>query len=193
MIIVKNICAIQATFSWYEVFDMTLKKIFVICALLAMTFMLCACSDVLQIGGSNSNSGGTHQHVYYDATCTAPKTCKICKDTLGSAKGHDWTGATCSAPKTCKSCHETVGDKAEHTWQKATTTTPKMCSECGVTEGEPLGVVNGENYKGKIYTGGSSSTRYHYEENCAGKYSHEITWEDVESKGLTPCGTCVAK
>ena len=172
---------------------MTLKKISVICVLLAITLMICGCSDVLQIVGGNSSDNKTHEHVYYDATCTAPKTCKICKSTLGAAKGHAWTDATCSAPQTCSSCYETVGEKAEHKWQSATTITPKTCSSCGITDGEPLGVVNGENYKGKIYTGGSSSTRYHYEEKCAGKYSHEITWEEVESIGLTPCGTCVAK
>lgn len=48
-----------------------------------------------------------------------------------------------------------------------------------------------ENYHGHVYTGGSSSKKYHYEAECAGKYSHEITWEEVEQCGLGPCGTCV--
>ena len=55
---------------------------------------------------------------------------------------------------------------------------------------EILGI---ENYHGYVYTGGDSSTKYHYEADCAGKYSHEITWEYVDQSGLKPCGTCVLK
>lgn len=62
------------------------------------------------------------------------------------------------------------------------------------TEPTPDRVIIGEeNYHGHVYTGGASSTKYHYEANCAGKYSHEISWEEVEKRGLKPCGTCVLK
>ncbi len=54
-------------------------------------------------------------------------------------------------------------------------------------------IPNDENYHGHVYTGGQYSKKYHYEPNCAGKYSHEITWEEVDARGLTPCGTCVLK
>ena len=54
-------------------------------------------------------------HDYTDATCTTPKTCKICRVTTGGALGHDYTDATCTTPKTCKVCKETVGEKASHT------------------------------------------------------------------------------
>ncbi len=47
------------------------------------------------------------------------------------------------------------------------------------------------NYNGHVYTGGSSSKKYHYEPECAGKYSHEISWNEVKSRGLGPCKTCV--
>lgn len=50
-----------------------------------------------------------------------------------------------------------------------------------------------DNYHGHVYTGGPYSKKYHYEANCAGKNSHEITWDEVESRGLGPCGTCVLK
>lgn len=50
-----------------------------------------------------------------------------------------------------------------------------------------------ENYNGHVYTGGISSKKYHYEAECAGKYSHEITWDEVHQRGLGPCGTCVLK
>ncbi len=48
----------------------------------------------------------------------------------------------------------------------------------------------GENFHGKIYTGGAYSKRYHYEADCAGKNSHEITWEEVKRRGLTACSKC---
>lgn len=50
-----------------------------------------------------------------------------------------------------------------------------------------------ENYLGHVYTGGKYSKKYHYEPNCAGKNSHEITWDEVERRGLDPCGKCVLK
>ena len=54
-------------------------------------------------------------------------------------------------------------------------------------------IVGKENYHGHVYTGGASSTKYHYEADCAGKYSHEITWEEVDARHLQPCATCVLK
>ncbi|MCR4963979.1 MAG: S-layer homology domain-containing protein [Firmicutes bacterium] len=54
-------------------------------------------------------------------------------------------------------------------------------------------IVGEENYHGHVYTGGSNSTKYHYEAECAGKYSHEITWDEVDARNLQPCGTCVLK
>lgn len=50
-----------------------------------------------------------------------------------------------------------------------------------------------ENYHGHIYTGGEYSKKYHYESDCAGKNSHEITWAEAKRRGLGPCGTCVLK
>lgn len=54
-------------------------------------------------------------------------------------------------------------------------------------------IIGKENYHGHVYTGGASSTKYHYEASCAGKYSHEITWEEVDARNLQPCATCVLK
>ncbi len=50
-----------------------------------------------------------------------------------------------------------------------------------------------DNYHGHVYTGGQYSKKYHYEANCAGKSSHEITWDEVKLRALGPCGTCVLK
>lgn len=58
----------------------------------------------------------------------------------------------------------------------------------------PEQIIIGEaNYHGHVYTGGQYSSKYHYEADCAGENSHEITWEDVGKRGLKPCGTCVLK
>ena len=105
---------------------------------------------------------------------------------------HNFNAATCTTPKTC-SCGATEGEANGHRWKDATYTSPKTCTVCGTTEGTSLDVPGKENYHGHVYTGGDKSTKYHYEADCAGKYSHEITWEEVDRRGLEPCGTCVLK
>lgn len=52
-------------------------------------------------------------------------------------------------------------------------------------------IINKQNYHGHVYTGGEGSKKYHYEAECAGSNSHEITWEEVQRSNLGPCGTCV--
>ncbi len=133
-----------------------------------------------------------HTHNFSAATCTTPKTCS-CGATEGEANGHSWKEATCTAPKACTSCNITDGTTTEHSWKDATYTSPKTCTTCGATDGNPLDVPGKENYHGHVYTGGDSSTKYHYEADCAGKYSHEITWDEVERRNLGPCGACVLK
>ena len=78
-------------------------------------------------------------HTWVDATCTAPKTCSVCKATEGEALGHILVEATCTAPKICSVCKATEGDVLGHTWSDATCTAPKTCSACQATEGEALG------------------------------------------------------
>lgn len=56
---------------------------------------------------------------------------------------HEWAEATCTAPKTCKLCGATEGEPLAHTWDAATCTAPKTCAVCGATEGEPLGHTPG--------------------------------------------------
>ena len=104
------------------------------------------------------------KHDWTDATCTAPRTCKECGETEGTAlghtwkaatcqeaeictrcdmigqnaKGHDWANATCTAPRTCKECGETEGTALGHRWMDAPYETPKTCSACGIAEGGVL-------------------------------------------------------
>ena len=122
----------------------------------------------------------------------APTTEPTTAPTTEPPHTHSFSSATCTAPKTC-SCGATEGEANGHNWKDATYTSPKTCTVCGTTVGTPLDVPGKENYHGHVYTGGDKSTKYHYEADCAGKYSHEITWEEVDRRGLEPCGTCVLK
>ncbi len=73
-------------------------------------------------------------HSYDDATCTLPKTCKVCKITTGKANGHKYTNACDTSCNTCKATR-----KITHSYKSVTTkaTLSKngkvetMCSVCG--------------------------------------------------------------
>ena len=157
------------------------------------TFVTATCTEPQQCSACGETIGAATGHSWQDATCTSPKTCITCGTTEGTSDNHAWSAATCFAPQTCAVCGITEGSTSEHSWQDATYTSPKTCAVCGVTEGTPNEVPGKENYHGYVYTGGDSNVKYHYESNCAGKYSHEITWDEVEQRNLGPCGTCVLK
>lgn len=57
---------------------------------------------------------------------------------------HEWIEATCTTPKTCRLCNETEGSPAPHNWSNATCKAPKTCAACGITEGEQLPHTPGE-------------------------------------------------
>ncbi len=134
-----------------------------------------------------------HTHSFKAASWTEPRGCTSCEATEGQPLGHSWRNATCTSPKSCFNCPATEGAAKGHNWRSATYGSPKKCLDCSATEGSPLQKPGGENYHGHVYTGGSSSEKFHYEAHCAGKYSHEITWEEIDRRNLGPCGTCVLK
>ena len=76
----------------------------------------------------------TITHDYANATCTAPKTCKVCGKTSGSKLGHTYVNA-CDTD--CNRCGATR--TITHDYTNATCTTPKTCRVCGVTSGSKLG------------------------------------------------------
>ena len=78
------------------------------------------------------------EHVWNDATCTAPKTCALCGETEGHALEHDYQGSSCTEEAACALCGKTQAPTG-HQWQEATCTSPKTCALCGETEGGPLG------------------------------------------------------
>ncbi len=77
-------------------------------------------------------------HTWQDATCSAPRTCKVCGETEGEPLEHSWIEATCQAPRTCGVCGETEGEASEHSWIEANYQAPQTCEICGETEGEVL-------------------------------------------------------
>ena len=89
---------------------------------------------------------------YNEATCTTPRTCKICGKTEGEPLGHDWKEATCTEPKRCVRCQMTEGEALGHAWdkwivtKKPTTTEggqeERRCTRCKVTESREVPRMN---------------------------------------------------
>lgn len=77
-------------------------------------------------------------HVWTEATCTQPATCRICGNTSGKRAEHNWLDATCTKPQTCAACGKEKGDPLEHAWQEATCQKPQTCAECGLETGVPI-------------------------------------------------------
>ncbi len=88
--------------------------------------------------GSDLNDDCTH--VWDEATCIAPKTCRVCKATEGEALGHKAaTEGDCETPVLCERCEAMLGGYHEHSWVNATCTVAKHCEKCSITQGAPLG------------------------------------------------------
>ena len=93
-------------------------------------------------------------HDFADATCVAPKTCKVCSATEGELGTHDFADANCVAPKTCKVCSATEGEPSgKHTpeffeidladynvcgGKEIDKIRGLKCSGCGTVIGEPI-------------------------------------------------------
>lgn len=116
---------------------------------------------LMDIGGSDGGAEDNHIHSWSDATCTAPKTCRVCGETKGQklahtwtpttctdasvcsacgakgtpATGHNWSDGTCVNPGKCISCGVVDSGPQKHRWQNATYNDPKTCEDCGATEG----------------------------------------------------------
>ena len=114
-------------------------------------------------------------HTWVDATCTAPKTCSVCKTTEGEALGHNYGDASCTEAATCTVCGEPSGAALGHDYEgKVTTaatctTTGVMtytCSRCEDSYTEEVAIVahtagtpvKENEVNATCYTGGSYDT-----------------------------------
>lgn len=122
-----------------------------------------------------------HEHEWIEATCTAPKTCKICQKTEGEPLGHTWKEATCTMPKTCSRCGLTEGSSLGHSLNESTCTEPKTCTRCGIKIGE----AKGHNVPGHSCTEGGICKRCGEEIPPLGH-----NWEDATCKDPKTCSRC---
>ncbi len=142
-------------------------------------------------------------HNYVDATCKAPKTCKICGIKSGSIANHKYDSgkvtkvATCKAAGTkiykCTVCKtviktETIS-KTSHSYAVATCTKPKTCKVCGVTSGKALGHTYSNNAdtscnrcKAFSYPGGNTLYK------VGTKYYHVVNRKIVKDTTLVNYG-----
>jgi len=154
----------------------------------------------------------TEGHDYAEATCTSPKTCKVCGETEGEPLPHDYADATCTSAKKCKNCGATEGsplghDYGEatcteaakctrcgeegtgatgHTYKDATCTEPKTCKNCGATEGEALG----HNYSEATCSAPKTCSRCNATEGTTIAHTYQITSETSVGNTKTTVYTC---
>ena len=126
------------------------------------------------------------EHQWQEATCTAPKTCKLCSATEGEASAHTGGTATCTKKAVCSACGSEYGElnASGHNWVEATCTEAKHCADCSVTEGEPAG-----------HTGGTATcTEKAVCSVCSAEYgellAHSYTQETVKAEALKSAATC---
>ncbi len=138
-------------------------------------------------------------HTWTAATCTAAKTCSVCKATDGTALGHSFTSkvtkaATCTAAGvktfTCSKCSNSYTENIPatgHTWTAATCTAAKTCSVCKATDGAALG----HSYTSKV-TKAATCTAAGVKTFTCSKCSHSYT-ESIPATGHTwTAATCTA-
>lgn len=77
-------------------------------------------------------------HIWQAATCTAPKTCRICRRTQGEPLPHTWVGE-CLTPGTCAVCGAVQEEAPGHRWRRADCLSTGTCTVCGAEEEEAPG------------------------------------------------------
>lgn len=86
-------------------------------SMIIMTMTACGQSETASTVQTKSQCE-TNGHTWVEATCTAPKTCKVCGETDGEAIAHTFTEANYQQPATCSVCGETVGEPLQADFEK---------------------------------------------------------------------------
>ncbi len=119
-----------------------------------------------------------HLHEYLAATCTAPKTCQSCGETVGSALGHKWKDATCSEPKTCSVCGTTSGLTAGHNFHDG------ECTACGKSDPGYVAEV-------MVWIPTKGGKKYHSKSSCSNMDNPQrVTISEAKRQGFTACKKC---
>ena len=83
----------------------------------------------------SDDSSSSCNHQWIEADCLYPKTCRMCQETTGTAKGHSFVNATCTEPKICQNCNKTDGKALGHAEVVDAYVKP-TCTAEGKTEGK---------------------------------------------------------
>ena len=130
----------------------------------------------------------TVEHRWNDATCTAPKTCSVCKITEGSALGHKYeTTWSKDADKHWHKC-SVCGDKTNeeiHSWDKGTMTIQPGCTTAGTkTFGCICGATKTENIDAAGHTAGAAVRENEVAATCTtdGSYDEVVYCADCRKE-----------
>ena len=128
------------------------------------------------------------EHRWNDATCTAPKTCSVCKITEGSALGHKYeTAWSKDADKHWHKC-SVCGDKTNeetHSWDKGTVTIQPGCTTAGTkTFGCICGATKTENIDAAGHTAGAAVRENEVAATCTtdGSYDEVVYCADCRKE-----------
>ena len=128
------------------------------------------------------------EHRWNDATCTAPKTCSVCKITEGSALGHKYeTAWSKDADKHWHKC-SVCGDKTNeetHSWDKGTVTIQPGCTTAGTkTFGCICGATKTENIDAAGHIAGAAVRENEVAATCTtdGSYDEVVYCADCRKE-----------
>ena len=129
---------------------------------------------------------GECKHTWLEATCSAPKTCSVCKAVEGEPLAHQGGTATCVNRAVCSICNAEYGTLASHDFEDATCEEAKHCKNCSVVEGEALGHTSGT----PTCTGQAICSR------CGEGYGelglHIYNQDEVKAEALKSAATCTS-
>ncbi len=115
-------------------------------------------------------------HEWESATCTTPKTCRKCGETMGSTSLHDYERLGCEEYMRCTKCEGNSLTKSSH-FYRGECEKIGTCSYCGEASPDILE----HNWKGNVHTGVitcNSCYKSISETDIQGKTTSELT--DVE-------------
>ena len=138
-------------------------------------------------------STSTCDHVWSDATCSAPSTCSICGVTTGDTLEHTSSGeATCTQPEVCTVCGEelsTAWHNMDETYVYATCTEDGsyhgVCLDCGYEESN---VIPAQGHSNWNMTCGDTGECM----ECGAEFTmvHDFTWSPATCTDPAYCGNC---